>query len=237
MNLTAVLDHTALTALFRADPFFTGLYIEASRGTGRVLIPSLSVPAAERQVAGAGHHAADLRFAEKVPFTAAHAVDAMDWKNIDWPVVHAAAIAWQAVKAGEPLTVLSLEPELYATGDGQTRRQVTAMSVMRPTQEPEGVWGLTEPVGRQTEFTSESGKTPQCASSTFRSDALRQPRTARAEAALGYAPGKWWGAVAVCRQWCRWPRRGTAVPPLERSRAAGLRQRPRRRPVPARGHR
>jgi hypothetical protein len=234
MNLTAVLDHTALTALSRADPFFTGLYIEASRGTGRVLIPSLSVPTAERQVAGAGHHAADLRFAEKVPFTAAHAVDG---KNIDWPVAHAAAIAWQAVKAGEPLTVLSLEPELNATGDGQTRRQVTAMSVMRPTQEPEGVWGLTEPVGRQTEFTSENGKTPQCASSTFRSDALRQPRTARAEAALGYAPGKWWGAVAVCRQWCRWPRRRTAVPPLERSRAAGLRQRPRRRPVPARGHR
>ncbi|MFF3847915.1 hypothetical protein [Streptomyces sp. NPDC002328] len=52
MNLTAVLDHTALGALFRADPFFTGLYIEASRATGRVIIPSLSVPAAERQVAG-----------------------------------------------------------------------------------------------------------------------------------------------------------------------------------------
>ncbi|MFI9825227.1 hypothetical protein ACIHFC_32975 [Streptomyces sp. NPDC052013] len=61
MNLTAVLDHTALAALSRADPFFTGLYIEASRGTGRLLIPSLSVLAAERQVAGAGRHAASLQ--------------------------------------------------------------------------------------------------------------------------------------------------------------------------------
>ncbi|MET9088408.1 PIN domain-containing protein [Streptomyces sp. NPDC004237] len=119
MNLTAVLDHTALAALFRADPFFTGLYIEASRGTGRVIIPSLSVLAAERQVVGAGKHAASLRFAESVPFTAAHAVDAMDWAHVDWPVAHAAAIAWQAVKAGDPLTVLSLEPDLYA-GTGIT---------------------------------------------------------------------------------------------------------------------
>ncbi|WP_432095646.1 PIN domain-containing protein [Streptomyces sp. bgisy100] len=119
MNLTAVLDHTALAALYRADPFFTGLYIEASRGTGRVILPSLSVLAAERLVEGAGMHAASLRFAENVPFTAAHAVDAMDWSNVDWPVVHPAAIAWHAVKAGEPLTVLSLEPELYV-GTGIT---------------------------------------------------------------------------------------------------------------------
>ncbi|MGR8012220.1 PIN domain-containing protein [Streptomyces hypolithicus] len=119
MNLTAVLDHTALAALYRADPFFTGLYIEASRGTGRVLIPSLSVLAAERRVTGAGRHAASLRFAQDVPFSTAHAVDAMDWPSVDWAVAHAAAIAWQAVKAGEPLTVLSLEPELYA-GTGIT---------------------------------------------------------------------------------------------------------------------
>lgn len=38
---------------------------------------------------------------------------------MDWPVAHAAAIAWHAVKAGEPITVLSLEPELYA-GTGIT---------------------------------------------------------------------------------------------------------------------
>ncbi|ALO98798.1 hypothetical protein SHL15_7812 [Streptomyces hygroscopicus subsp. limoneus] len=119
MNLTAVLDHTALAALYRADPFLTGLYIEASRGTGRALIPSLSVLAAERQVPGAGRHAASLQFAEKVPFTATHAVDVMDWVTVDWPVAHAAAIAWHAVKAGEPLTLLSLEPELYA-GTGIT---------------------------------------------------------------------------------------------------------------------
>jgi hypothetical protein len=65
--------------LYRADSFFTSLYIEASRGTGRVLVPSLSVLAAWRQVAGAGKHAASLRFTEHVPFSTAHAVDAMDW--------------------------------------------------------------------------------------------------------------------------------------------------------------
>ncbi|MGW1195325.1 PIN domain-containing protein [Streptomyces sp. NPDC002536] len=114
MSLTAVLDHTALAALYRADPFFTGLYIEASRGTGRVLIPSLSVLAAERGVPGAGAHAASLRFAESVPFTTVHAVEAMAWQKTDWSVAHAAAIAWQAAKTGEPVTVLSLAPESYA---------------------------------------------------------------------------------------------------------------------------
>jgi len=119
MNLTAVLDHTALIALYRADPFFTGLYIEASRSAGRVILPSLCILAADRQVPGAGKHAALLRFAESVPFTAAHALNAMDWKDVDWPVAHAAAIAWHAVKEGEPLTVLTLKSELYA-GTGIT---------------------------------------------------------------------------------------------------------------------
>ncbi|MDX3319753.1 PIN domain-containing protein [Streptomyces sp. ME03-5684b] len=119
MNLAVVLDHTALAALYRADSFFTGLYIEVSRGTGRVIVPTLAAVAAEREMAGAGRHAASLRFAQSVPFTAAHAVDAMGWRGADWPVAHAAAIAWYAIKAGEPLTVLSLEPELYA-GTGIT---------------------------------------------------------------------------------------------------------------------
>ncbi|MEV4925341.1 PIN domain-containing protein [Streptomyces roseoverticillatus] len=113
------MDHTALVALYRANPFFTGLYVEASRGTGRVLIPSLAALAAERGVPGAGRHAASLRFAEGVPFTTAHAAAAMRWPGADWPVTHTAAIAWQAAKAGEPVTVLSLEPELYA-GTGIT---------------------------------------------------------------------------------------------------------------------
>ncbi|MFD0396426.1 hypothetical protein ACFQ3Z_46245 [Streptomyces nogalater] len=65
MNLTAALDHTALAA-----PFFTGLYIEASHGTGRVTIPSLSVLATERQVADAGRHAGVPAVGEHVPFTA-----------------------------------------------------------------------------------------------------------------------------------------------------------------------
>ncbi|MFE2536700.1 hypothetical protein [Streptomyces sp. NPDC059371] len=48
----------------------------------------------------------------------------MDWRNVDRLVAHAAAIAWHAVKAGEPLTVLSLEPELYA-GTGITPLNLT----------------------------------------------------------------------------------------------------------------
>ncbi|MFI1104535.1 hypothetical protein [Streptomyces melanogenes] len=114
MNLTAVLDHTALTALYRADPFFIGLYIETHAAPAASWSPSLSVLAAEQLVAGAGRHAAPLRFAGVIPFITAHAVDAMDWPTTHWPVAHAAAVAWQALKAGEPLTVLSLEPELYA---------------------------------------------------------------------------------------------------------------------------
>ncbi|MFJ6076364.1 hypothetical protein ACIQFU_37015 [Streptomyces sp. NPDC093065] len=83
MIVTAVLDHTALAAPYRADPFFTALYIEASRGTGRVLLPSLAVVAAERETTSAGRHAAALRFAESVPFTAVHAVDTTSWPNTD----------------------------------------------------------------------------------------------------------------------------------------------------------
>jgi hypothetical protein len=49
--------------------------------------------AAERQLAGAGKHAASVRFAKNVPFTAAYVVDAMGWRNVDWLVAHAAAIA------------------------------------------------------------------------------------------------------------------------------------------------
>ncbi|GGU12269.1 hypothetical protein [Streptomyces lateritius] len=115
MNLTAVLDHSALTALYQADPFFTGLYIEASRGTGRILVPSLAALAAERQVAGAGKHATRLRFSESVAFTAGHAVEAMAWSDVEWPVAHAAAIAWEAAREGESVTVLSLVPDLYTT--------------------------------------------------------------------------------------------------------------------------
>ncbi|WP_424886893.1 PIN domain-containing protein [Streptomyces sp. XH2] len=119
MSTAAVLDHTALAALYRTDSFFTSLYVEASRGTGRVLIPSLAALAAEREDPGAGRHAISLRFAESIPFTTAHAAAAMRWPGADWPVAHTAAIAWQAAGAGEPVTVLSLEPGLYA-GTGLT---------------------------------------------------------------------------------------------------------------------
>lgn len=42
------------------------------------------------------------------------AVDITDWLSVDWPVAHTAATAWQVVKGLQPLTALSLEPELYA---------------------------------------------------------------------------------------------------------------------------
>ncbi|MCX5112500.1 hypothetical protein OOK13_29295 [Streptomyces sp. NBC_00378] len=119
MNLTVVLD----TPLW---PLCTARIPSSPAGTSKppavpagVIVPSLSVLAAERQVTGAGRHAASLRFAENVPFTAGHAVDAMDWRAVDWPVAHAVAIAWHAVKAGDPVTVPFLEPELYA-GTGIT---------------------------------------------------------------------------------------------------------------------
>ncbi|MER7540061.1 hypothetical protein ABTX77_35575 [Streptomyces sp. NPDC097704] len=113
MNLTAVVDHSALIALYKADPFFTGLYIEASRGTGRILVPSLAALAAERRVPGAGRHATRLRFSESVAFTGEHATEAMAWPDVEWPVAHAAAIAWKVAREGEPVTVLSLLPGLY----------------------------------------------------------------------------------------------------------------------------
>ncbi|AWZ10524.1 hypothetical protein DRB96_18940 [Streptomyces sp. ICC1] len=111
--MTVVFDHTALVALYRADPFLTGLYIESSRGTGRVLIPALSLLAAERTTPGAGAHAARLRFAETVAFTGAHALDSSSWPATDWAITHPAAMAWQAAKDGEPVTVLSLSPQAY----------------------------------------------------------------------------------------------------------------------------
>ena len=98
-------DRTAAAALAAA-------VARAAAGAG----PAVS---AERLAVGSGRHAASLRFAEKVPFIAAHELNAMDWGDVDWPVAHAAAIAWHAVKAGEPLTVLSVEPALYV-GTGIT---------------------------------------------------------------------------------------------------------------------
>ncbi|MGW2184190.1 hypothetical protein ACWCXX_40910 [Streptomyces sp. NPDC001732] len=78
--------------------------------------------------------------AENIPFTAAHSVDAMNWKNLGWPVAHAVAVAWHAIKAGESLTVLSLEPEPYAG---------TGITPLHPTC-PNSTTGCTSsaPMGR-----------------------------------------------------------------------------------------
>ncbi|TFV30038.1 hypothetical protein E4K10_47330 [Streptomyces sp. T1317-0309] len=81
MSPTAIVDHTALiTLLYRADHFLTGRYNKASRGAGRIRIPSLPLLAAERHIPGSGAHAASLRFAEQVPFTSMHALEARPWR-------------------------------------------------------------------------------------------------------------------------------------------------------------
>jgi len=49
-----------------------------------------------------------------VPFTSIHALEAMAWPDIEWPVAHCAAIARQAAKSGDAVTVLSLDTPLYA---------------------------------------------------------------------------------------------------------------------------
>jgi hypothetical protein len=116
---TVVLDHTTLIALYDADDFFTGLYIEASHQRGRIVVPSLCVRAAESTRPGAGAHAARLRYADHLDFTTSHALQAASWPRIDPSTAHAAAIAWEAGLAGAPVTVLSLQPELYA-GTGIT---------------------------------------------------------------------------------------------------------------------
>ncbi|OKK02903.1 hypothetical protein AMK26_22445 [Streptomyces sp. CB03234] len=110
---TVVLDHTCLVALYEGDAFFTGLYIEASHQRGRILVPSLCVLAADRLKPGCGAYAAGLRYAEGVPFTTAHAMEAVSWPRAEHAVAHAAAVAWQMATAGEPVTVLSLRDEAY----------------------------------------------------------------------------------------------------------------------------
>ncbi|MEU9173977.1 hypothetical protein AB0D34_40485 [Streptomyces sp. NPDC048420] len=110
---TVVLDHTSLVALYEGDPFFTGLYVEASHQRGHILVPSLCVLASDRLKPGCGQYAAGLRYAQSVPFTTAHAVEVLSWPRAEPAVAHAAAVAWQMATAGEPVTVLSLRDEAY----------------------------------------------------------------------------------------------------------------------------
>lgn len=110
---TVVLDHTCLVALYEGDAFFTGLYIEARDQRGRILVPSLCVLAAERLKPGCCAYAAGLRHVEGVPFTTAHAVEAVSWPRAEPVVAHAAAVARQMATAGEPVTVLSLRDGVY----------------------------------------------------------------------------------------------------------------------------
>lgn len=111
---TAVLDHTALVALYDADEFFTGLYIEASHQRGHIVLPAACVWAAEVARPGAGAHASQLRHVEHLPLTTEHALQAAAWPRTHLAAAHPAAIAWEAGLAGTPVTVLSLQPEMYA---------------------------------------------------------------------------------------------------------------------------
>ncbi|MFE0107104.1 hypothetical protein [Streptomyces sp. NPDC059009] len=110
---TAVLDHTCLTALHGADSFFIGLYIEASRGGGSIVIPALSAVVAEQAKQGVGSHALALRHTSVADFTGVHAQDAGKWARADWRILHPAALAVAAQRAGADWTLLSLDPALY----------------------------------------------------------------------------------------------------------------------------
>jgi len=110
---TIVLDHSCLTALHEGDPFLTGLYVEASHQRGRILVPTLCILEADRLKPGCGAYAAGLRYVEAVPFTTAHALEALSWPRAEPAVTHTAAVAWCMAVAGEPVTVLSLRADAY----------------------------------------------------------------------------------------------------------------------------
>ncbi|MCX4673666.1 hypothetical protein OG453_44735 [Streptomyces sp. NBC_01381] len=115
MNLTVVLDHTALIGLFRGEEFFTSLYVEASHRRGHIIAPALSILTAERETPGAGTHAASRPFMTIAPFETANLRDSLTWPTtVPWAVVHPAALHWQALSQGETLHVISTAPELYA---------------------------------------------------------------------------------------------------------------------------
>ncbi|MHC5906129.1 PIN domain-containing protein [Streptomyces sp. S6] len=110
---TIVLDQTCLIALHEGDPFFTGLYVEASHQRGRILVPTLCILEADRLKPGCGTYAAGLRYTEHVAFTTAHALEALAWSRAEPAVAHAASVAWCMAVAGEPVTVLSLRADAY----------------------------------------------------------------------------------------------------------------------------
>ncbi|MFE4777923.1 MULTISPECIES: PIN domain-containing protein [unclassified Streptomyces] len=93
---------------------FTGLYIEASHQRGHIVVPAACVWAAEVARPGAGVHAFRLRHVEHLPLTTEHALQAAIWPRTHLAAAHPAAIAWEAALAGIPVTVLSVQPELYA---------------------------------------------------------------------------------------------------------------------------
>ncbi|MFE4686417.1 hypothetical protein ACFRNJ_37440 [Streptomyces sp. NPDC056721] len=94
------MDHTALVALFDADELFTGLYTEAGHQRGRIVVPTMSVRAAEKTRPGAGVPPSRLRHVEHLPFTTEYALLAAAWPRTDIAAAHPATAAGEAGLVG-----------------------------------------------------------------------------------------------------------------------------------------
>ncbi|MEU5403610.1 PIN domain-containing protein [Streptomyces sp. NPDC005963] len=117
--IRVLLDHTCVQALAEGDEFLNGLYVEASYGHAELVVPALSAVAAEREKRGAGQHVLQRRFLVVDDYTRDHALMGAAWARMDWRIMHPAAAAILAERAGVSATLLSLEPSAYiGTGVG-----------------------------------------------------------------------------------------------------------------------
>ncbi|MGW4758462.1 PIN domain-containing protein [Streptomyces chartreusis] len=111
--IRVLLDHTCVQALAEGDEFLNGLYVEASYGHAELVVPALSAVAAEREKHGSGQHVLQRRFVTVEDFTRDHALMGTAWARMDWRVLHPAASAILAERAGVTATLLSLDPREY----------------------------------------------------------------------------------------------------------------------------
>ncbi|WP_406436620.1 hypothetical protein OHB14_61875 [Streptomyces sp. NBC_01613] len=112
--IRVLLDHTCIRALAEGDEFLNGLYVEASYGYAEIVIPALSATVAEREKPSAGQHILSRRFTTVADFAHAHALVAGAWRQADWRILHPAAAVLVGQQAGDDVTLLSLDPDLYA---------------------------------------------------------------------------------------------------------------------------
>lgn len=111
--IRVLFDHTCIRALAEGDEFLNGLYVEASYGYAEIVIPALSAAIAEREKPGAGQHILNRKFTTITDFTGAHAVVAGAWRHADWRVMHPASSVIVSAQAGDEVTLLSLDSQLY----------------------------------------------------------------------------------------------------------------------------